>query len=156
MSMVTMHCKCSYNASIKIEYIAVRGSMSTLVVLAWRRMMTKSQYVIKMPIKAALKYRVMFHVIRIAQTVGLPVLLYVLVFYRNTQEVRKFDLPEACLYSVYDQIHWWNVPPIAILLMGIVLYWMIVWIFHDRKNESGIVNLVNKNINSDQLIEVKI
>lgn len=109
-----------------------------------------------MPIKAALKYRVMFHVIRIAQTVGLPVLLYVLVFYRNTQEVRKFDLPEACLYSVYDQIHWWNVPPIAILLMGIVLYWMIVWIFHDRKNESGIVNLVNKNINSDQLIEVKI
>lgn len=151
-----MHRNCSYNASTKIDYTTHRWSVPTLVVVTWRIQMTKSLHVVKMPIKAALRYRAMFHGVRILQIVGAPWLFYVFFIYRDVHLLRKFDLPPGCLFSALDQQAWWNISPMIFLLMGIILYWMIVWIFHDRKNESGIVNLVNKNINSDELVEVKI
>lgn len=118
--------------------------------------MKASRYTVKMSVAAALKFRAMFHFFRFLQIVIAPVLFYVMLFYKNTHEFRKFDLPFNCLYTAFDQTPWWNIPPIWLILGGFLLYGAIVWIFHDRNNESGIVNLVNKNIHSDELIEVKI
>ncbi|MCY3542397.1 MAG: hypothetical protein F4X56_07360 [Gammaproteobacteria bacterium] len=118
--------------------------------------MKESRYTVKMSVAAALRFRVMFHFFRFLQIVIAPVLLYVMLFYKNTREIHKFDLPSNCLFTAIDQTPWWNIPPYGLILVGFLLYGVIVWIFHDRNNESGIVNLVNKNINSDELVEVKI
>jgi len=109
-----------------------------------------------MSVAAALKFRAMFHFFWFLQVVIAPVLVYVMLFYKNPHEFLKFDLPSNCLFTAIDQTPWWNISPFWLILGGFLLYGAIVWIFHDRNNESGIVNLVNKNIHSDESIEVKI
>ena len=85
-----------------------------------------------------------------------PMLVYDWLIYRDVGALSKFDLPVGCILSGYDHQPWWMIPPGLISIGGILLYCVCVWIFYDRNNDSGIVNLVRKNINSDEMIEFKI
>lgn len=118
--------------------------------------MTNSRYTVTMSIAAALKFRAMFHFIRVLQTVAVPILFYKLVIYRDLSELHKFNLPTECTLVAADQQSWWMIPPLALFFAGLLLYCAIVALFYDRKNESGIVKLVSKNINSEEMVEVKI
>ena len=118
--------------------------------------MKNSRHIVELPIATAIKYRLMFHAWRVAQTVIAPMLIYVLIFYRNVSELFKFDLPNGCVFTALDQVPWWNISPHWFFIGGVLLYCAIVAIFYDRKNESSIVNLVRKNIHSDEMIQVEI
>lgn len=118
--------------------------------------MTKSRSIVTMPIAAALNYRFMFHSSFMMLASVVPMLIYQWWFYRDVNELRKFDLPTGCIISAIESQPWWMIPPFGVLWGGILIYGILVYIFSDRKNDSGIVNLVSKNSTSGELIEVKI
>ena len=119
--------------------------------------MTKSQTTVTMPIAAALNYRLMFHSTRMMAAAVLPMLIYHWLIYRDVSELSKFDLPTGCILAAIDTAQpWWMVRPGSLLGGGILMYGVLVYIFSDRKNESGIVSLVKKNSTSGELINVKI
>lgn len=118
--------------------------------------MTKSRCVVAIPIAAALKLRTMFHAYCVLGAVCTPTLIYAWVIYRDPFELVKFNLPTDCFLIGMDHQPWWMISPFALLFGGLLLYCLFVGIFYDRNNSSSIVNLVSKNINSEELIEVKI
>lgn len=118
--------------------------------------MTTAQSTVSMPIEAALQYRLMFHGSGMVGASVVPMLIYEWLFYRDFNELFKFDLHTDCIISAVDTQPWWMIPPAGVLLGGMLMYWVLVYIFSDRKNPSGIVNLVKKKSTSGELIEVKI
>lgn len=118
--------------------------------------MTSSRSTVSVPIAVALKLRMHVHGSCAAASGILPMLVYDWLLYRDVAELSKYNLPSDCVVSVVASSWWMMIPPLGIMFAGFALYWILVWFFSNRKNNRGIVNLVSKNINSDELIELKI
>ncbi|MYD46095.1 MAG: hypothetical protein F4W92_07065 [Gammaproteobacteria bacterium] len=118
--------------------------------------MTSSRTTVSVPIAVALKIRFLVHGSCAAVSGILPMLVYDWLFYKNFHELSKYNLPTDCVFSAADGPWWTMIPPVGIMFAGFALYWISVWFFSNRKNNSGIVSLVRKNINSDELVQLKI